>query len=314
MMNMIKKYAVNKITVTTMCLFLLLMFYLIPIPNNEITPINNENPENKIENIVYLLDEDNYVSRVVSYYDKTTIEDAIRDKIDILTYGLVGYEKFYSLIPKNTKLNSLKVDKGNVYLDFSKELLEVSKYLEEEMIESIVYTLTEINGINNIYITVENEKLDYLPNSKKSVPYPLTKEIGINKEYDIDSFNNINKTTIIFTKTLDNYSYYVPVTKITNKTDEKIDIIIEELKSGVNSQNNLNGFVSENVILEKYDILDDKISLVFNNYIFNDINNNTILEEVKYVISESIFENYDVKEVVFNTKDEKNICNVVKNN
>lgn len=312
MMNMIKKYAVNKITVTTMCLFLLLMFYLIPIPNNEITPINNENTENKIENIVYLLDEDNYVSRVVSYYDKTTIEDAIRDKIDILTYGLVGYEKFYSLIPKNTKLNSLKVDKDNVYLDFSKELLEVSKYLEEEMIESIVYTLTEINGINNIYITVENEKLDYLPNSKKSVPYPLTKEIGINKEYDIDSFNNINKTTIIFTKTLDNYSYYVPVTKITNKTDEKIDIIIEELKSGVNSQNNLNGFVSENVILEKYDILDDKISLVFNNYIFNDINNNTILEEVKYVISESIFENYDVKEVVFNTKDEKNICNVVK--
>ena len=312
MMNMIRKYAVNKITVTTMCLFLLLMFYLIPIPNNEITPINNENTENKIENIVYLLDEDNYVSRVVSYYDKTTIEDAIRDKIDILTYGLVGYEKFYSLIPKNTKLNSLKVDKDNVYLDFSKELLEVSKYLEEEMIESIVYTLTEINGINNIYITVENEKLDYLPNSKKSVPYPLTKEIGINKEYDIDSFNNINKTTIIFTKTLDNYSYYVPVTKITNKTDEKIDIIIEELKSGVNSQNNLNGFVSENVILEKYDILDDKISLVFNNYIFNDINNNTILEEVKYVISESIFENYDVKEVVFNTKDEKNICNVVK--
>lgn len=312
MMNMIRKYAVNKITVTTMCLFLLLMFYLIPIPNNEITPINNENTENKIENIVYLLDEDNYVSRVVSYYDKTTIEDAIRDKIDILTYGLVGYEKFYSLIPKNTKLNSLKVDKGNVYLDFSKELLEVSKYLEEEMIESIVYTLTEINGINNIYITVENEKLDYLPNSKKSIPYPLTKEIGINKEYDIDSFNNINKTTIIFTKTLDNYSYYVPVTKITNKTDEKIDIIIEELKSGVNSQNNLNGFVSENVILEKYDILDDKISLVFNNYIFNDINNNTILEEVKYVISESIFENYDVKEVVFNTKDEKNICNVVK--
>ena len=242
------------------------------------------------------------------------IENEIREKIDILTYGLVGYEKFYSLIPKNTKLNSLKVDKDNVYLDFSKELLEVSKYLEEEMIESIVYTLTEINGINNIYITVENEKLDYLPNSKKSVPYPLTKEIGINKEYDIDSFNNINKTTIIFTKTLDNYSYYVPVTKITNKTDEKIDIIIEELKSGVNSQNNLNGFVSENVILEKYDILDDKISLVFNNYIFNDINNNTILEEVKYVISESIFENYDVKEVVFNTKDEKNICNVVKNN
>ena len=311
-MKMIKKYAINKITVTTMCLMLLFMFYLIPMPSNDIISNVINNQEQKVENIVYLLDDDNYVSRITTYYDKITIENAIKEKINILTNGLIGYEKFYSLIPKNTKLNSIKVEKNNVYLDFSKDILEVSKYLEEEMIEAIVYTLSEINGINNIYITVEKEKLDYLPNSKKKIPYPLTKEIGINKEYNINSFNDINKTTIVFSKNLDNYSYYVPVTKVTNNNDEKINIIIEELKSGVNSQNNLNGHISENVILEDYDIYENKVSLVFNDYIFSDLNHSLILEEVKYVISESIFENYNVEEVVFSTKDEKNILNIVK--
>ena len=33
MMNMIKKYLINKISVTTMCILLLTMFYLIPTAN-----------------------------------------------------------------------------------------------------------------------------------------------------------------------------------------------------------------------------------------------------------------------------------------
>lgn len=312
MMNMIKKYAINKITVMTMCFGILLLFYLIPLPDENINQIEKDEIDNKMQSSVYLLDDDNYVSKVISYYDKVSIEEEIKNKINILTYGLIGHDNFYSLIPKNTKLNNLKVEKNNVYLDFSKEILNVSKYLEEEMIESIVYTLTEINGIENIYITVNDEKLEYLPNSKKRLPYPLTREYGINKEYDISSFNDISKTTIIFSKTVDDILYYVPVTKISNDTNEKIDIIIDELKSGVNSQENLNGYISENVILEDYEILDDKISLVFNDYIFNDINNNIILEEVKYAIAESIFENYNINEVVFNTKDNKNLYNVVK--
>ena len=56
------------------------------------------------------------------------------------------------------------------------------------------------------------------------------------------------------------------------------------------------------------------MNLVFNNYIFSDMSNKLILEEVKYILSESIFENYDIKEVIFNTESDKNIDRVVKNN
>lgn len=307
---MIKKYAINKITVSTMCLVLLLMFYMLPTTNNIDTIINDN--KNLKENVLYMLDNDNYVSKVISYYDEKSIIDNIKHKINILTYGDESLGEFYSLIPKNTKLKKVKVEKDSVYLDFSKEILEVSEYFEEKMIESIVYSITEINGINNIYITVDGVSFSKLPNSEKELFFPLTRKYGINKEYNINSLNDINKTTIVFSKIDNDYEYYVPITKVNNNAEDKIDIIIEELKSGVNAQNKLNGYISEKVVLEKYELIDDKINLVFNDYIFSDDSKKVILEEVKYAISESIFENYDVNEVIFSTKNQTKVDSVSK--
>lgn len=308
-MKMIKKWTINKIVVASVSLFLLVMFYLIPTKPNINTEIVEEN-NNLKENIVYLLDNDNYVSRVVTYYDKTDIVSTIKDKIDKLTNSDI--DGFYTLIPKNTILNNVKVEKDNVYLDFNSELLSVNKYVSEEMIEAIVYSITEINGLNNIYITVDSKELKYIPNTNKELKYPLTRKYGINKKYDIDSFNDIDNTTVFFSKTIDKNTYYVPVTYITNTSSDKIDIIIRELTNSINSQDNLNSYVSSNIELLNYDIKDDKMNLVFNEYIFGDMESSVILEEVKYVIASSIFENYDVNEVVFNTKDKDNVAEFVK--
>ena len=308
---MIKKYAMNKIFVSTLIFGLLLLFYLVPSPSFEVE-INEKDDNKEFENVVYLLDDDNYVSRVISYYDETDIDKVIRNKINILINGDKNLDNFYSLIPKKTILKDISVNKDNVYLNFSKEFLNVNKYIEESMVESIVYTLTEINGINNVYINVDGEKFVMLPNSKKVIPYPLTRSFGINKKYDLDSLNDIDKTIVYFVKKNDSGEYYVPITKVSNLSSSKIDIIIDELKSTVNAQDNLSSFISDNVVLEENKIIDDKIDLVFNEYIFSDSSKKTILEEVKYVVSQSIFDNLDVKEVIFSTKEHNNIVSIKK--
>lgn len=308
---MIKKYAMNKIFVSTLIFGLLLLFYLVPSPSFEVE-INEKDDNKEFENVVYLLDDDNYVSRVISYYDETDIDKVIRNKINILINGDKNLDNFYSLIPKKTILKDISVNKDSVYLNFSKEFLNVNKYIEESMVESIVYTLTEINGINNVYINVDGEKFVMLPNSKKVIPYPLTRSFGINKKYDLDSLNDIDKTIVYFVKKNDSGEYYVPITKVSNLSSSKIDIIIDELKSTVNAQDNLSSFISDNVVLEENKIIDDKINLVFNEYIFSDSSKKTILEEVKYVVSQSIFDNLDVKEVIFSTKEHNNIVSIKK--
>lgn len=301
----------NKIFVSTLVFGLLVLFYLVPSPSFDMEVVEEDNKDKK-ENVVYLLDEDNYVSRVISYYDESDIEGLIREKIKILINGDKSLGKFYSLIPKNTILKDVKVEKDSVYLNFNKEILNVNKYLEESMIEAIVFSLTEINGINNVYINVDSKKLTKLPNSGREIPYPLTRSFGINKKYDLNSLNELDKTIVYFVKTCDEVEYYVPVTKISNTSGSKIDIIIEELKSTVNAQENLNSYVSSNIELVDSEITDEKVNLIFNDFIFSDASSKVILEEVKYVVSQSIFENINVKEVIFSTKEHNNIVSVKK--
>ena len=59
---------------------------------------------------------------------------------------------------------------------------------------------------------------------------------------------------------------------------------------------------------EKSDIME----LTFNSYIFDDIENKDILEEVIYTICLSIKDNYDVNEVVFDYEDEEIYKSVLK--
>ena len=309
---MIKKYTINKICVTSVSLFLLLMFYLVPsTPESEVKI--DKSIGNKKEVVVYLMDKDYYLGRMIEYASYDNIVDLVNKKLDILINGSDELNSFSPIIPKNTKVNSIKVDKNNIYIDFSKDILNVSKYNEELMIESIIYTITDINGIDNIYLSINKEPLKILPKSNKEIPYPLNRGYGINKKYDLDSLNNITKTTVYFNKSYDDIEYLVPITKVMNTTSEKIDIIIEELKSIVNAQYNLNSYIPNNLEVVSHEVTDDKMNLIFNEFIL-DKEKSVVLEEVKYAIAQSIFDNYNVKEVVFRTKDKNNIATITKNN
>lgn len=309
---MIKKYTINKICVTSISLFLILMFYLVPsTPESEVKI--DKSIGDKKEVVVYLMDKDYYLGRMIEYASYDNIVDLVNKKLDILINGSDELNSFSPIIPKNTKVNSIKVDKNNIYIDFSKDILNVSKYNEELMIESIIYTITDINGIDNIYLSINKEPLKILPKSNKEIPYPLNRGYGINKKYDLDSLNNITKTTIYFNKSYDDIEYLVPITKVMNTTSEKIDIIIEELKSIVNAQYNLNSYIPNNLEVVSHEVNDDKMNLIFNEFIL-DKEKLVVLEEVKYAIAQSIFDNYNVKEVVFSTKDKNNIATITKNN
>lgn len=309
---MIKKYTINKICVTSVSLFLLLMFYLVPsTPESEVKI--DKSIGDKKEVVVYLMDKDYYLGRMIEYASYDNIVDLVNKKLDILINGSDELNSFSPIIPKNTKVNSIKVDKNNIYIDFSKDILNVSKYNEELMIESIIYTITDINGIDNIYLSINKEPLKILPKSNKEIPYPLNRGYGINKKYDLDSLNNITKTTVYFNKSYDDIEYLVPITKVMNTTSEKIDIIIEELKSIVNAQYNLNSYIPNNLEVVSHEVNDDKMNLIFNEFIL-DKEKLVVLEEVKYAIAQSIFDNYNVKEVVFSTKEKNNIATITKNN
>ena len=300
---MLKKRALKKIFISLSCLLILGIVYLFPNKNEPIkTNITNKTKET---NIIYLIDNNNYISRVSTILTSENTKDKIKEIINILTIDSNNYirDGFSKIIPKNTKLLSLDINSDLVKLNFSKELLNIDKLNEEKMIEAIVYSITSLDNIDYISIYVEGKILNKLPNSKKHLETILDRTIGINKEFNITNIRDTNKTTIYYISKYDDYYYYVPVTKIMNNDISKIEIIIKELTSSKMLNTNLMSYLNSNTELLSYNETDKTLLLNFNDSILTDINTNNILEEVTYSINLSIKDNYDINEVLYYVND-----------
>lgn len=301
---MLTKKFIKKISILVSSILVVEIIALYPKSNEtSITKVTTSNT-----GIVYLLDNNDYVSRLDIFFSSSNKEDRIKEIIDILTINnSKNYHirnGFKPIIPENTKLLDIKIINDQVILNFSDDLLNITKEYEEKMIESIIYSMTSIDGINKVKININDKPLKYLPNSHKSLPEILDRDYGINKEFDINTISNVNKTVIYNLAKYDNYIYYVPVTKYSNKDKEKIEIIIEELKTRNTINSNIISFLNNKTKLINYNILDNSMILNFNDSIFTDINSKRIDEEVIYTINLSINENYNKDNVIYYVNDQ----------
>ena len=183
--------------------------------------------------------------------------------------------------------------------------MEVSENDEIRLIEAIVYSLTGIEGIKSVTILVEGKILNKLPHSQEFLNNPLDRSIGINKKYDVDSIKGTVKTTMYYLSKYDGYYYYVPVTKVSNDSKEKIEVIIKELASSPVYETSLMSYLNSETTLQNYKILDDQIDLDFNSAILADVTKNDILEEVTYAINLSIKDNYGIEKVSYTVDSEE---------
>jgi len=298
---MLKKLAFKKIIIVSLSFIVLLLIYFFPTTDNYNinTTLTYIEPETLP---IYLVDQNDLVSRFEVIKTSETTKDLVKEVIENLTIdGSVSSHipnNFKKIIPKNTKIINQNLNDGLLKINFTKDLLNIDKDNEEKMVESIIFSLTEIKDIDKIMIFVEGEKLTTLPHSKKTLPNILDRTYGINKVYELESLKEISKITTYYISKMEGFSYYTPVTTITNKENEKVEIIIEKLKTAPTYQTNLVSYLATSTELLKYEILENSVNLSFNNHILN-LNDNEISEEVKYTIALSIRDTYNINETIF---------------
>lgn len=293
---MLKRKALNRILITTIIFFLVFTLYTIKDINNEESV---KNTKQKAETTsIYALNDDNYLSKTVIYIDENkNLEDKIKEKLEIMIKEnnknslLPSY--FNPVLPKNTKIEEVKVEDSLVKLYFSKELMDITEKQSETMIEAITYSIIDEN-ILGIEIYVENEMLKYIPHTKKKMPTILTKDFGINKTYEISKTDNIVKIVMLY-YSYDNGNYYeTPVTKYVNETKEKLEIILNDLESIAKGTNILT--LMDDIQILNYEITPDEIKININK---------DILHNEEKVFLTSIFNNYDVKKITLYVNNEK---------
>ena len=299
---MIKTKAIRKIFITTVTMFILLTVFSISYMSNkeEILRVNVEvNDKVQDTNDIYLLNKNNYLVK----YEIMLDGDITKDKVlKVLSYLMDIDNSIFSnelsgTIPKGVKILDVICGNQLVTVNFSKKLLEVSSDKEKQMISSIVYSLTDIDDIEGVSILVEGKKLNSYPNSKESLPNILNRNIGINKEYKINSRDNISSVVIYYMENIDDELYYVPVTKYLNDDRDKIKIVVEELTTSYIYEENLMSFLNSKTKLIDYREENDTLILNFNEYLFD--SKDKVLEEVIYCLGYSVFDNYDVSMVMF---------------
>lgn len=317
---MLKRITIKKMLITSTALVALFLIYLIPSENTYHLE-GKQNLEYVNKNIakadVFLLSKKNLLTKVSVTVESE--EEPVKRALELIEY-LKESSKLESKIPsgfkpylqEDVKVENVKLEGTTLKVEFDSNLLNIDEKLEEKMIEGIVYTLTSIEGVDRIVLYVDGKVLTKLPKSKINLPSALDRNIGINKEYSISSYKDIHKVTVYYLDSFNEDYYYVPVTKYINDDREKISIIIDELSGNISSNTNLMSFLNSNTRLMSYDREDDVLNLVFNQYIFDNVDEKSILEEVIYTICLSVKDNYDVNAVSFSVDSEEVYKSVLK--
>jgi len=317
---MLKRMFSKKMIVSTAVLFALLLVCL--MPKESLYTLDNIKEElsyvdrNASTSIIYLYDKSDLLARTSIQIDGTKIEDKAKNLITALIKESALTDKipsgFKQVLPASTKILSIGLEDKTLKINFSGDLLNVSAKEEEHVIEALVYTLTNIDGVDNIILYIDGDILTSLPQSKKNLPATLNRAYGINKQYDLTSFKDVMGVTVYYVGKYNDDYYYVPVTKYLNSSKDKIKVIIEELASGPSYGSNLMSFPNSNTKLLATEQDVNTMHLVFNNYIFSDMSEENILEEVLYTINLSIADNYDVEEVIFEVENKEIYKSVLK--
>lgn len=318
---MLKKRSIRKILASFSVLFAMVLVYLVPKDKEYSLDIKKTvfyRDKNVILKTVYLLDQNDYVARskIVSNKKDLEVIDKAKELLDVLIIGSKSESLvpngFKQIIPSDTKILGIKFEDGLLKVNFSKELLDVSLEYEEKMIESIIYTLTSIDEVKKIIIYVDGDILSKLPKSNINLPSTLDRNYGVNKDFKLTKVDNYQKVTVYYINKFNDNYYYVPVTKYLNDDRDKIKIIVDELSSSYVYNTNLMSFLNNNTKLLSSSLEGDILNLTFNKYLFNNIEDKDILEEVIYTISLSMADNFNIKEVNFIVEDNEIYKSVIK--
>ncbi len=299
---MLKSRAIRKIFITTLSLFIFLVVYSLPTLDNSYvlkTNLEIESTTGLATDNIYLLNDDGYLVKSRVLLEGTTLEDKIAEVLNQLTVRDENHfpKGLFPYIPKGTKVLNILHGEGKVTVDFSHEFLNMDVYTEKQIISGVVFSILDLGDVEEVIILVEGEVLREYPNTKEGLSSPLTKNIGINQEYNLTSRDDISKVVIYYLSKINDEVYYVPVTKYLNDSRDKIKIIIDELSTSYIYEPNLMSFLHSQVELLDYYEQENVLFLNFNQFLFD--SDDKVLEEVLYSISYSVFDNYDVSMVMF---------------
>lgn len=234
----------------------------------EAAPTSARVTEQGIQVTTYMKDNNSFVAPVTVTIPTT--EAVARTTLEYMVEGGAGAALlpagFKGLLPKGTTIKGLDINKDTklATVDFSKEFANYAAEDERKIVEAVTWALTGFPNVNEVRIWVDGRELKEMPVGRLPIDGPLSRAMGINLERaEGADYGQTTPVTLYFlSQSEEGRSYYVPVTRMVKRTDDKAKATIEQLIAGP-MRNNLFSVMAPTVDIPKIESTGDIITVNF---------------------------------------------------
>ncbi|ACB85524.1 GerMN domain-containing protein [Natranaerobius thermophilus] len=254
---------------------------------DEPTEIRDYDEDEKRETVFYLLDNNDNLVPVVKPIEWT---EGIATKTLNKMSQTPANEEFWMdtnltpTLPNGTKVKGMAIDDGRARVNFTEEFLDMEPESEQEIKNSIVYTLSEFETIDEVEIMVEGEFIESLPGGT-DVSGPLTRE-GLNVEITAEAESAENETGVNLYFLSQDGEYVVPVTRYIPDTEELEGNAIYELMKGADPDSGLISYVSTDLDINDVKIEGNTMQMDVSNLADDPEHQELALKQLKFTLTD----------------------------
>lgn len=172
---------------------------------------------------------------------------------------------FTPVLPKGTTVSSVvkNTESGTVTVDFAKPLSGIPASDERRALEAIVWTMTELPGIDKVHLTVAGQAMTELPASGVPVPGVLTRNIGINLEQapKVKASESMAVTLYFSAKNEQGDGYFVPVTRLVQRQNDRAKAALAELIKGPQDTQSLEAVMLSDTTVDDLALKSDTVQV-----------------------------------------------------
>lgn len=140
---------------------------------------------------------------------------------------------FAPVLPVHSELLDMQISDQHAVLNFNEDFLDYQIEDELRILESIVWSATEIEGIESISLMIESKPLSHMPKRGLPLAEKIDRQIGINNfELERSNLYETQAMNLYFVKNINDVEYYVPQSRRVNK-NQNIDSTINEIMKDI---------------------------------------------------------------------------------
>lgn len=175
---------------------------------------------------------------------------------------------FTPVLPKGTVVSSVvkNQESGTITVDFAQPLSGIPASDERKALEAIVWTMTELPGIDKVHLTVAGQAMSTLPASGVPVPNVLTRNIGINLEQapKVKASEAMAVTLYFSAKNEQGDGYFIPVTRLVQRQSDRARAALGELIKGPQDTQHLEAVMLADTTVDDLTLNADTVQVKLN--------------------------------------------------